>query len=449
VSEGDNRYWELKAEWLKLRGYLFDPGTGLPSLPAVIDDIRRRLDDGEEVGVIYVDLSGEERLETIYGWQAYDQILRQAAVALGAFRAAALGERDEIAISGIRGDEFLVFVGAKPPARLDSRGIERLREKLVDALLAGLSFDSTGGVPRALVLASGSAMIEAEPTMRIERAIYRSVDEVRARCREQRNRRHGLRLGELRRILAARDLRVRYQPIVVLEDGFIHGFEALSAGPAGDVFENPEVLFSFAEETDQIVELERLCRQSAIRGADALNRGQKLFLNSSVPGFVDPELLDRGLLDDVARAGLTPTDVVFEITERVAITEWQHFRTILAALRGHGFSVAIDDMGAGYSSLQAVAEIEPDYLKFDISLVRDIHLSPIKRNLMETLVVLAGKIGARVVAEGIETAGEYAALRDMGVALGQGYYFAAPAALANPVPSRLAEPVHLREPAAG
>jgi EAL domain-containing protein (putative c-di-GMP-specific phosphodiesterase class I) len=68
---------------------------------------------------------------------------------------------------------------------------------------------------------------------------------------------------------------------------------------------------------------------------------------------------------------------------------------------------------------------------------------------METLVVLAGKIGARVVAEGIETSGEYAALRDMGVALGQGYYFAAPAALDNPAPRRLAEPVHLRTPAAG
>ncbi len=447
MSEGDQKYWELKAEWLKLRGCLFDPGTGLPSLPAVLDDIRRRLEDGEEVGVVYVDLSGEERLETIYGWQAYDQILRQAAGALNSFRAAVLGERDEIAISGIRGDEFLVFVGARAPDHLDERRLERLREKLAESLLAAMSIDAAGEVPRALALASGAAMIAADPTVRLERSIYRSVDEVRARCREQQSRRHGLRLSELRRILSSGDLRVRYQPIVALEDGFIHGFEALSAGPAGDVFENPEVLFSFAEETDQIVELERLCRQNAIRGAGRLRRGQKLFLNSSVPGFVDPELLTRGLLDDVAQAGLTPSDIVFEVTERVAITEWQHFRTIVAELRGHGFSVAIDDMGAGYSSLQAVAEIEPDYLKFDISLVRDIQISPIKRNLMETLVVLAGKIDARVVAEGVETSGEFAALRDMGVALGQGYFFAAPAALEDPVPARLPEPVAHREPA--
>ena len=102
------------------------------------------------------------------------------------------------------------------------------------------------------------------------------------------------------------------------------------------------------------------------------------------------------------------------------------YQEVLRDLKRQGFGLAIDDMGAGYSSLQALVEVEPDYLKFDISLVRDIHLSPIKRNLMETLVVLAGKIGARVVAEGIETAGEYAALRDMGVRLGQGRYLAPP-----------------------
>lgn len=447
MSGSDQRYWELKAEWLKLRGCLFDPGTGLPSLPAVLDDIRRRLEDGEEVGVIYVDLSGEERLESIYGWQAYDQILRQAAAALNGFRIAALGDADEIAISGIRGDEFLVFVGVRSPERLDEAALERLRHQLVAALLAGLSFDAAGEIPRALAPASGVARVVVDPTVRLERSIYRAIDDVRARCREQQSRRHGLHLGELRRILAAGDVRVRYQPIVALEDGWIHGFEALSAGPAGDVFENPELLFSFAEETDQIVELERLCRSTAIRGARPLRPGQKLFLNSSVPGFVDPELLTRGLLDEVEKAGLSPASVVFEVTERVAITEWQHFRQIVADLRRHGFSVAIDDMGAGYSSLQAVAEIEPDYLKFDISLVRDIHLSPIKRNLMETLVVLAGKIGARVVAEGVETLGEFAALRDMGVAFGQGYYFAPPAAFQGETPERLHEPLDRRDAA--
>jgi EAL domain-containing protein (putative c-di-GMP-specific phosphodiesterase class I) len=262
---------------------------------------------------------------------------------------------------------------------------------------------------------------------------------MRTLCHRARERQHGQRRTELRRILAARDVLIRYQPIVRLDDGAIHGFEALSTGPSGDIFENPEMMFSFAEETEQIVELERLCRTKAIRGAASLSSPQKLFVNCSARGFVDPQLTSPKLLDEVRKAGRAPGDIVFEVTERVAITEWAQFRSILADLRSMGFSIAIDDMGAGYSSLQAVAEVEPDYLKFDVSLVRDIHLSPIKRNLLETLVVLARKIDARVIAEGVESLHEFEALRAMDVTFAQGFYFAVPAALPTPAP------LHLRE----
>ena len=93
----------------------------------------------------------------------------------------------------------------------------------------------------------------------------------------------------------------------------------------------------------------------------------------------------------------------------------------------YGIRIAIDDMGAGYSSLQAVVELEPDYLKFDISLVRNIDRSLIKRSLLETLVEISRKLGARVVAEGIEARSEFTTLRDFGVTLGQGHYLAPPA----------------------
>src|SRR5262249_39633023 len=95
-------------------------------------------------------------------------------------------------------------------------------------------------------------------------------------------------------------------------------------------------------------------------------------------------------------------------------------------LKREGFRIAIDDMGAGYSSLQSLVEVEPDYLKFDISLVRQIDRSLIKRSLLETLVDLSGRIGAQVVAEGIEEEAELMTLRDMGVPLGQGRYLAPP-----------------------
>jgi len=104
-------------------------------------------------------------------------------------------------------------------------------------------------------------------------------------------------------------------------------------------------------------------------------------------------------------------------------------REVLAAVerfRTDGVQFAVDDVGAGYASLQSVAEVEPQYLKFDLSLVRDIHQSRIKQGLLESLANLATKIDSRIIAEGVERVEEYHTLRELGVPLAQGFLFAAP-----------------------
>ena len=99
------------------------------------------------------------------------------------------------------------------------------------------------------------------------------------------------------------------------------------------------------------------------------------------------------------------------------------FQGALRKLKERGYGVAVDDMGAGHASLQALASIEPDFLKFDVSLVRDIDKSSIKRSLLETLRGLAEKMRARVIAEGIEREGERETLQSLGIELGQGFLF--------------------------
>lgn len=176
-----------------------------------------------------------------------------------------------------------------------------------------------------------------------------------------------------------------------------------------------------------LLDLERLCRRSALRAAQSLNLDRKLFLNSSAKALQDQDFMPRQLAEQLDELGLPRDCLVLEITERVAIQEWDSFKRVLGTFRDQGFMVAIDDMGAGYSSLQAMAELQPDYLKFDISLVRNIHESLIKIGLLETLVSLSSKINASVIAEGIEEKEEYEILRSLGVQLGQGYFFASPA----------------------
>jgi EAL domain-containing protein (putative c-di-GMP-specific phosphodiesterase class I) len=148
-----------------------------------------------------------------------------------------------------------------------------------------------------------------------------------------------------------------------------------------------------------------------------------LFLNASARAVADPDWSGSVMDEMLTGSGLKPSDVVVEITERVAIVRHEEFQAALRGFKRRGFRVAVDDMGAGYASLQALAAIEPDFLKFDVSLVRDIDRSSIKRSLLESLRQLAEKIGAQVVAEGIEREEERATLLALGIPLGQGFHF--------------------------
>src|SRR5512145_2679441 len=101
----------MRAEWLKVCSYVYDPNTALPAMPAVLEDVRRRIEKGEQLGVISLDVSGEEDLEEVYGWQTYDGLLQQVAQALADFKGPVLGDDDVVALAGVRSDQFLVFVG--------------------------------------------------------------------------------------------------------------------------------------------------------------------------------------------------------------------------------------------------------------------------------------------------------------------------------------------------
>jgi len=100
--------------------------------------------------------------------------------------------------------------------------------------------------------------------------------------------------------------------------------------------------------------------------------------------------------------------------------------SIVADLKANGFMVAIDDLGSGYSSLKLLAEVQPDFLKFDVSLIQGIDKNLIKLELLKSMIALAGSIGATIIAEGIENQAEFELIKQMGVTLGQGYYLARP-----------------------
>ena len=227
-------------------------------------------------------------------------------------------------------------------------------------------------------------------------------------------------------ILRKREITTLYQPIINFKTNGILGWEALSRGPAKSSFRSPIVLFETAEQLGSLFALEKLCRETAFKSAGDFAEGQKLFLNIHPRTMADPQFTPGKTIELMEQAGLTPDNIVFEITEQHSVQDFNLFYRTLDHYRNQGFKVAVDDVGAGYAGLSTIAELQPEFIKLDKSLIGNIHKDPVKRALVETTVTFADKIGSKIIAEGIETKEQAVCLMDKGVHCGQGYFLARP-----------------------
>ena len=231
-----------------------------------------------------------------------------------------------------------------------------------------------------------------------------------------------------------------FQPIVDVRSGSVYAYEALVRGPqnqsAGEILAQvtPETRYSFDQN----------CRVRAIELASRLGlpaTGARLSINF-MPGAVYSPAACIQLTLRTARACDFPLDrLIFEITEAEEVRDPAHLAAIVTEYRKHGFRLALDDFGAGYSSLNLLAGVSTDILKLDMELTRDLHLRPTALAIVKSLVALTSSLGAEIIAEGIEALDEYAAVRDCGIHLMQGYLLAKPAFEALPkvtLPSRSA-----------
>lgn len=420
MTSEDGEYYRLRTEWLRFKSHLHDGLTGLPALPAVLEDVRRMLEAHAAVDLVYLDLGRSGWHETKLGWAAYDEAIRDFARRLLALRdSGQLTAEDVLCLHTVRSDRFLVFRRATGAAAAEPAAA--LRERLLRALQEPAPNGARLREP--LRVAAGHAQVRNDPMTRGERAIQHAVSLAMLMSLHEREGIESARRDELRRLIVESRVRSVFHPIIRIADGSVVGHEALTRPLGSHGFESVEELFAFAESTDLLTEFERLCRSVSIRAAGQLSGRGLLFLNASARAVEDPEW-SKGVVDALlAQNGISPRDVVIEITERMAVTQVDTFSKALRSFKERGYRVAVDDMGAGYASLQSLASIEPDFLKFDVSLVRDIDKSSIKRSLLESLRSLAAKINARVIAEGIEQEAERATLLALGVELGQGFLF--------------------------
>ena len=233
-------------------------------------------------------------------------------------------------------------------------------------------------------------------------------------------------LSALSAILTHRDLSSLFQPIVSLSDRRILGYEALTRGPSNSALHSPVSLFAVARQAGRLSELEMLCRESACRRFSEQKLDGKLFLNISPESLLEPSHPPGQTLQLLQRYGIPPSQVVIELTEQTPTDDFELLYNALYHYRDMGFSIALDDLGAGYSSLRLWSELRPDYVKIDRHFIDGIHQDAVKREFVGSILQMAKASRALVIAEGIELAEELAVLIDMGVDLVQGYLLCRP-----------------------
>lgn len=234
-----------------------------------------------------------------------------------------------------------------------------------------------------------------------------------------------MRRARLHAVIEGGAVQIAYQPIYSLHDGRLKAFEALARFP-DEPMRGPEAWFAEAAQFGLDEALEFLAAERALAGFAWLDPGLKLTVNLSPARIVSPRFPE--LFADA------PLDrIVLELTEHAGVESYDRLRQALAPLRAQGLRLAIDDVGAGHSTFRHMLELSPEYIKLDMSLIRAIDRDTARRALAESITAYGRRTGCEVVAEGIETPAEFAALRDIGVTCAQGYLLGRPVSIEEAV----------------
>lgn len=378
-------------------------------------------------GVIFLDIVQFHEVQYLHGALVAAHLLGLVEKALRESISEFLPYSEILAVENLWADDFLVLFTLNQD--WDS---ERVVEVILDLRLSLeriLGNEFLHLVGRKLELHIGYALVEIISGLPPEVNLYIALKEAQRMAKGVIELNTFKLRKEFKELLDNEWFTVEYQPILSLSSGEILGWEALIRGAPHNSgpFKKPDIIFGYAEELGLLYPTEKLCRATAIRHFGSLGPGQRLFLNVHPRTVSDPHFVRGETFMMLQEYGFLPQNVVFEITERHSIQDYISFMQTLEHYRSQGYQVAIDDVGAGFSGLYSIAEIRPDFIKIDISLIRNIDNNPARQAVVDSLLTLAGKINCRVIAEGIETQAELNTLMALGVHYGQGYYLARPA----------------------
>ncbi|MEH6443920.1 MAG: EAL domain-containing protein [Oceanospirillaceae bacterium] len=233
-------------------------------------------------------------------------------------------------------------------------------------------------------------------------------------------------LQELQKILATGAITSLYQPIFDRFSGEIFAYEALSRGPSNSPLHSPNQLFEYARQFGLLNEIESLCREKSINGFVKQQLPGKLFINISPESLEQASHQNGQTLRLLESYGLATSQVVIELTEQFPCSDEAVLLNALRHYQEMGLSIALDDLGAGYSSLQLWSKSRPEFVKIDRHFIQDIDLDLIKQEFVRSFVEIAKSMQCKVIAEGVETEAEFQYLSKLSIDYFQGYYLCRP-----------------------
>jgi EAL domain-containing protein (putative c-di-GMP-specific phosphodiesterase class I) len=399
----------------------------IQSFGEVLADVALNFSNEGALGLIAIDASALAGIERSFGCEAHQRSLNALAALTADLIGESLGIGDMILAGETGRNEILVLVFREPN---ETDFYRRELPGLARSLAHG--YESPGhriGYPylrRTPTLPIGTAAALRNPTIGAETQLRAALREARedAELSERITaRRRRQRLFDL---VLEGQVRSVYEPIVEVATHTVYGYEALARGPEGSELYSPAALFASAEEEDLLFQLDCLCRQSGLDGARDFPRESKLFLNVRPTTIHDPNFQAEALGSTLEQCNLRPSDVVFEISEQESIENFSIFREVRDYYGKLGFEIALDDVGVGYSSLESVMELGPEYIKVDRAFVAGIDEDPARQELLRALQAVAEKINARIIGEGLDTLEELETLGRLGISFGQGWLFGKP-----------------------
>jgi EAL domain-containing protein (putative c-di-GMP-specific phosphodiesterase class I)/GGDEF domain-containing protein len=404
------------------------PFEELPTYDEHLPLLAAQIEEHGCVGLMVIDASAFGAIESEYGHSALQEVRGRAFAVIREHQGRDCRQGDLWTLDRPGGLRLLVFLERKRRKNVtfstaDFRAIRaRLLANVVPNLVRGC-FPYLKDAPRVDVV-HGLALYN--PLVHTQSVIRRVLDEAHVMAAHLRLAETLLEREKLQELIVHERVVTAFQPIMLLKDRTVLGFEALSRGARGTSLETADELFGAAERQHLTVELDRLCRRRALLSAARVPSHARLFVNTLPATIRDPQFRGKPLIDFLSRAQVSPDRIVLEITEKLVIDNYAMFREAMQYFVDLGMSFAVDDVGAGYSGLELIARLNPHFLKIDISLVRDVHTSVVNQAMVKAIVALSHAIGATVIAEGIQTQDESTALERIGVDFGQGFYLARP-----------------------